>query len=138
MILFYRIPEQFLVQVKISFISNFAIPDMLLLPIFIALWCYNIMTNIIRGGSSLAATSKMERFVIIVNYHKALRLGFCFSPRSTSDYFFLCVLFCFFFLFLIKQLFFSHETVKVSKLLCLLCFLSWNCKVIIYNLIVFV
>ena len=30
-----------------------------------------------RGGSRTAATSKMERFVIIVNgfYHKALHLG---------------------------------------------------------------
>ena len=42
----------------------------------------------IRGGSGAAATSKMERFVIIVNglavnyYHKALHLGCCSSPRS--------------------------------------------------------
>ena len=43
----------------------------------------------------LPATSKMERFVIIVNgfqlpavncYHKALHLGCCSSPRSASDY----------------------------------------------------
>ena len=33
-----------------------------------------------------AATSKMERFVIIVNYyHKVFRLGCCSSPRSASD-----------------------------------------------------
>ena len=43
----------------------------------------------IRGGSRTAATSKMERFVIIVNgavnyYHKALHLGCCSSPRSVS------------------------------------------------------
>ena len=38
-----------------------------------------------RGGSRAVATSKMERFVIIVNYyHKALHLGCCSSPRSTS------------------------------------------------------
>ena len=46
-----------------------------------------------RGGSRAAATSKMERFVIIVNgwkleavnyYHKALHLGCCSSPRSAS------------------------------------------------------
>ena len=45
---------------------------------------------IFRGGSRAAATSKMERFVIIVNglansYHKALHLGCCSSPRSASD-----------------------------------------------------
>ena len=44
-----------------------------------------------RGGSRAAATSKMERFVIIVNgweafnyYHKTLLLGCCSSPRSAS------------------------------------------------------
>ena len=48
-----------------------------------------------RGGSRTAATSKMERFVMIVNgwkpltiitksYHKALHLGCCSSPRSAS------------------------------------------------------
>ena len=38
-----------------------------------------------RHGSRTAATSKMERFVIIVNYyHKALHLGCCSSPRSAS------------------------------------------------------
>ena len=44
-----------------------------------------------RGGSRAAATSKMERFVIIVNgwkhYHKALHLGCCSSPRSASEYY---------------------------------------------------
>ena len=41
-----------------------------------------------RGGSRTAATSKMERFVIIVNgyYHKVLHLGCCSSPRSTSHW----------------------------------------------------
>ena len=45
-----------------------------------------------RGGSRTAATSKMERFVIIVNgfqpltiITKALHLGCCSSPRSASD-----------------------------------------------------
>ena len=45
-----------------------------------------------RGGSRAAATSKMESFMIIVKrlppvnyYHKALHLGCCSSPRSTSD-----------------------------------------------------
>ena len=38
----------------------------------------------VRGGSRAAATSTMERFVIIVNYHKALHLGCCSSLRSTS------------------------------------------------------
>ena len=40
-----------------------------------------------RGGSRTAATSKMERFMIMeaVNYyHKALHLGCCSSPRSAS------------------------------------------------------
>ena len=49
-----------------------------------------ITVRIIRGGSRTAATSKMERFVIIVNavnyYHKALHLGCFNSPRSASDY----------------------------------------------------
>ena len=45
---------------------------------------------IFRDGSKTVATSKMERFVIIrlkaVNYyHKALHIGCCSSPRSTSD-----------------------------------------------------
>ena len=52
----------------------------------------------------------------------------------------------FFFLLLIKQLPFLHEMVKVSRFLCLFvclfiyllfCFLNWNCRVIIYNLITF-
>ena len=44
-----------------------------------------------RGRSRAAATSKMERFVIIVNglavncYHKAIHLRCCSSPRSDSD-----------------------------------------------------
>ena len=45
-----------------------------------------------RGGSRTAVTSKMERFVIIVNgwklfgyYHKVLYLGCCSSSRSVSD-----------------------------------------------------
>ena len=39
----------------------------------------------LRGGSRTAATSKMERFVIIVNdYHKALHLGCCSNPRFAS------------------------------------------------------
>ena len=39
-----------------------------------------------RGGSGTAATSKMERFVITVNYyHKALRLGCFSSPTSASE-----------------------------------------------------
>ena len=44
------------------------------------------INNLIRGGSRVAATSKMEHFVIIVNgyYHKALHLGVCSSPRYTS------------------------------------------------------
>ena len=48
-----------------------------------------------RGRCRTAATSKMERFVIIVNglehfviivnyYHKVLHLGCCSSPRSAS------------------------------------------------------
>ena len=47
---------------------------------------------IIRSGSRTAVTSKMERFVIIVNgqavdyYHKALHLVCCSSSRSASDY----------------------------------------------------
>ena len=53
-----------------------------------------------RGESGAAATSKMERFVIIVNdvqlpavnyYNKALHLGCCSSPRSASDHFLLLV-----------------------------------------------
>ena len=45
-----------------------------------------------RGGCRTAATSKMKRFVIIVNgwkpfsyYHKVLNLGCCSSSRSVSD-----------------------------------------------------
>ena len=50
-----------------------------------------LLRKIIRGGSRTAATSKIEQFVIIVQlpavnyYHKALHLGCCSSPRSTSD-----------------------------------------------------
>ena len=44
------------------------------------------LTMMYRGGSRTAATSKMEHFVIIVNYyHKVLHLGCCSSPRSASD-----------------------------------------------------
>ena len=40
----------------------------------------------LRGGSRTAATSKMELFVIIVNYyHKVLHLGCCSSPISASE-----------------------------------------------------
>ena len=47
-----------------------------------------------RGGSKTAATSKMERFLIIVNYyHKALHLGYCSRPRSVSAFDFLILLF---------------------------------------------
>ena len=51
-----------------------------------------LLFPIVRGGSRAAATSKMERFVIIANgfqpltiYHKVLHLGCCSSPRSASD-----------------------------------------------------
>ena len=53
----------------------------------------------IRGGSRAAATSKMECFVIKVNYyykhyyHKALHLGYCSSPKSASEY---CIIRIFF------------------------------------------
>ena len=46
-----------------------------------------------RGGSRAVATSKMERFLVIVNgsavnyYHKAFHLGCCNSPRSASGHF---------------------------------------------------
>ena len=52
-------------------------------------WKHTILA-FIRGGSRAAATSKMERFVIMVNgwklsavnyYHKALHLG-CFQPLT--------------------------------------------------------
>ena len=46
------------------------------------------LAELLRGRSRTAATSKMERFVIIVTainyYHKALLLGWCSSPRSAS------------------------------------------------------
>ena len=53
-----------------------------------------------------------------------------------------CYCFCFFFFFfvfliLIKHLLSSYKTVKVSKLLCFFCFLSWNHMVKIHNIIVF-
>ena len=38
----------------------------------------------VSGGSRGAATSKMERFAIIVNGFQ-LRLGCCSSPRSASE-----------------------------------------------------
>ena len=51
----------------------------------------NSILNGIRGGSRTVATSKMERFVIIVNgwkqngyYLKALHLGCCSSSKSAS------------------------------------------------------
>ena len=44
-----------------------------------------IISTVTRGGSRTAATSKMELFVIIVNYyHRVLHLGCCSSPRSVS------------------------------------------------------
>ena len=52
-----------------------------------------MILRVIRGGSRTAATSKIERFVIIVNdfqlpavnyYHKVLHLGCCSNPRSAS------------------------------------------------------
>ena len=44
---------------------------------------YQSLLGMIRGRSRAATTSKMERFVIIVNswYQKALHLGCCSSPR---------------------------------------------------------
>ena len=57
----------------------------------------SVLIIILRGGSRTAATSKMGRFVIIVNgwlviiikavnyYHKALHLGCSSSLRSASD-----------------------------------------------------
>ena len=48
--------------------------------------------SVFRDGCRTAATSKIERSVIIVNgwkpnyYHKALHLGSCSSPRSTSGF----------------------------------------------------
>ena len=39
-----------------------------------------------KGGSRTAATSKMERFVIIVNgWKQSAHLGRCSSPRSASE-----------------------------------------------------
>ena len=51
-------------------------------------WCFLISRNSnIRGGFKATATSKMESFVITVNYfHKVLHLGCCSSPRSASEY----------------------------------------------------
>ena len=46
----------------------------------------NIFIFLHRGGSRTAATFKMERFVIVNYYHKALPLGCCSSPRSASAY----------------------------------------------------
>ena len=55
---------------------------------------FRICLVLVRGGSRTVASSKMERFVIIVNgfqlpavnyYHKALHLGCCGSPRSAPD-----------------------------------------------------
>ena len=48
--------------------------------------------SVFRDGCRTAATSKIERSVIIVNgwkpnyYQKALHLGSCSSPRSTSGF----------------------------------------------------
>ena len=52
---------------------------------------YSVMFYVVierKGGSRTATTSKMERFLLIVNgfnyYHKALHFGCCSSPRSAS------------------------------------------------------
>ena len=57
-------------------------------PIFLTLLMLSF-----RGGSRTAATSKTERFVIIINeliavdyYHKGLHLGCCSSPRSACAF----------------------------------------------------
>ena len=51
-------------------------------PIFIIYWCLFDMMIIYRGGPRTAATSKMERFVIIVNGWKPLTI---ILKRSISD-----------------------------------------------------
>ena len=54
--------------------------------------------NAARGGSRVAATSKMERFVIIVNGFQPLtintkaHLGCCSTPRSVSGCYVNCLL----------------------------------------------
>ena len=54
-------------------------------------------------------------------------------------YFFIIIYtFSFYFFFLLIKQLFSHEKVKVSRLFCLfVCFLRWNCRVIIHNFIIF-
>ena len=66
----------------------------------------------IRGGSRAAATSKMDRFVIIATnfyYHKALHLGCCSSPRSASVYKIILAIIIFFFDFFLLLNFRSNE-----------------------------
>ena len=66
--------------------SKFFIKDFSKYKLFLRLNIELKTTLIIRGGSRTAATSKIERFVIIVNcYYKALHLGCCSNPRSASD-----------------------------------------------------
>ena len=43
---------------------------------------YNVLTSYLRGGSRAAATSKMERFVIIVNGFQPLTI---ITKRSILD-----------------------------------------------------
>ena len=71
-------------------------------------WLYFVFPNSFWGGSRTAATSKMERFAIIVNgfqlpavnyYQKAFYLGWCSSPTVSElcifkfqfEYFILCL-----------------------------------------------
>ena len=66
--------------------SKFFIKDFSKYKLFLRLNIELKTTLIIRGGSRTAATSRMERFVIIVNcYYKALHLGCSSNPRSASD-----------------------------------------------------
>ena len=114
-------PDQFLDLIKVFLLSNLSFclsfkSLLLLLP-----WLF----------LSLLPSYSFTTFFKFINFLIFFSVFFCFW-----FYF----LFTFFF-FLFKQLLFSHETVKFSRLLCwlvcLLCFLSWNCRVIICNLVTF-
>ena len=61
--------------------------------------------ELIRGGSRAVATSKMERFVIIINGWK-LNLGCCNSPSSASDSFSSLLVEYFFLMFFFSLLFY--------------------------------
>ena len=144
-------PDQFLVQIRVSFFSNLWFCDAHIFSHYYYYYnyyfCFYFFLLLFSTCFVLLLLFDFIFIFIFVmpRYHRYycfhLHLYqffnlFCFSLPYYYYYGFV-----FFFLLLIKQFFFSHDTVKVSRLFCflvfLLCFLSWNYRVIIHSFITF-